>query len=67
MVKRIVWKLADVRQLEDAVAWIESGPHIMQKNFKLDILKKIDELIKYPEKNSHDKYKQTTMAVSGLL
>lgn len=53
----ITWNRRAITQFEDAIAYIEEDSLANAGKFKVDILNKIDGLIKHPERYSPDKYK----------
>lgn len=57
MINTIAWNRKAINQFEDAIAYIEADSISNAEKFKLDILNKIDGLIKHPERYSPDKYK----------
>ncbi len=53
----IQWNRRTIEQFDDAITYIENDSPANAEKSKRDILHKIDELLKYPEKYSPDKYK----------
>jgi len=53
----IRWNKKAVQQLEKAIAYIEEDSIANADKFKIEILDRIDSLLKHPEKYSPDKYK----------
>jgi len=53
----IKWNRRAIEHFDHAIAYIENDSPKNAEKFKIDILYKIDGLIKHPEKYSPDKYK----------
>ena len=53
----IRWNRHAIKQLDYAIAYIQNSSPINAEKFKRDVLQKIDDLQKYPEKYSPDKFK----------
>lgn len=57
MVTTIRWNKKALRQFEKAIAYIEEDSSANADKFKVDILDRIGNLVKHPEKHSPDKFK----------
>ena len=53
----IQWNRRALKQFDNAIAYIENDSPANAEKFKRDILSRIDDLLKYPEKTAADKYK----------
>lgn len=53
----IQWNRQALKQFDKAIAYIENDSPANAEKFKRDILFKIDDLLKHPEKYAIDKYK----------
>lgn len=55
---RIKWNKKALRQFDDAVAYINAHSPTHAEKVKTDLLNRVDQLIKYPERYNPDKYKK---------
>jgi len=53
----IVWDIGAFKQFEDAIAFIEKDSLVNAEKFKIEVTKKLKELLLQPERYQADKYK----------
>lgn len=53
----LVWTAEALNQFEDAIEYIANKSMVSSENFKIEILKKLNELMIQPERYSIDKFK----------
>jgi plasmid stabilization system protein ParE len=53
----LVWTAEALNQFEDAIEYIANQSMVSSENFKIEILKKLNELMIQPERYSIDKFK----------
>lgn len=53
----LVWDLKAFQQFEEAISFIENDSFVNAEKFKIELLKKLNELLSHPERYPRDKYK----------